>query len=118
MNKSLLDRIIDFYREFENANIAGVLARKSRTFNRFLNWWLGRKRRQFLSSKNKEELNEKLVRFLRSVFALLHERKAGEISRPGHIRQKGFLYKARETACDRHRHAGRVFRARDEEERH
>ena len=63
MSESLFDRIINFYREFENANIAGVLARKSRNFNRFLNWWLGRKRRQFLSSKNKEELNEKLVRF-------------------------------------------------------
>ena len=61
--KNILDRIIDFYREFEGANIAGVLAKKSKNFNRFLQWWLKRKRKYFLSSKDKAQLYSRLIDF-------------------------------------------------------
>ena len=65
MKKSpnIFNRIIDFYKEFENANIAGVLAKKSKSFNRFLQWWLERKRKYFRSSPNKEVLHNRLIKF-------------------------------------------------------
>ncbi|OIN96452.1 hypothetical protein AUJ66_06175 [Candidatus Desantisbacteria bacterium CG1_02_38_46] len=60
---NIFDRIIGFYKEFEGANIAGVLAQKSRTFNRFLQWWLNRKRNYFRSSSSKEVLHNRLIKF-------------------------------------------------------
>ena len=62
-SSNIFDRIIDFYKEFEGANIAGVLAKKSKMFNRFLQWWLERKRKYFRSSGSKEILHNRLVKF-------------------------------------------------------
>jgi SAM-dependent methyltransferase len=62
-SKNVFSRILDFYREFEGANIAGVLAKKSRIFDRFLRWWLERKRKYFLSSPGREVLHDRLIKF-------------------------------------------------------
>jgi len=62
-SKNIFSKIIDFYKEFEGANIAGVLAQKSKNFNRFLQWYLNRKRKYFLSSPSKEVLHNRLIKF-------------------------------------------------------
>lgn len=62
-SKNIFARLIDLYKEFEGANIAGVLAKKSKNFNRFLQWYLERKRKYFRSSPNKEVLHNRLIKF-------------------------------------------------------
>ena len=87
----VFSRIIDFYKEFEGANIAGVLSQKSKNFNRFLQWWLNRKRNYFRSSFSKEVLHNRLIKFYAPFMLFYMNARPEKFLSPDIIERKDFF---------------------------
>lgn len=59
-----MKKLKEWWEEHKNVNLLNVL-RKNRAFDRFLQRWLEKKRRYFLSSPSKEAFHRRLMKFYR-----------------------------------------------------